>query len=111
MAVPVLTLIFMKANIEEEHQIRKGPIMSNSKSNSEQNKLFEQSEAQRNPRLARPEDFKVTPALPLAGQRGETKTELFRLLEESKRGNSSHLTGQGAQDSPNVDHAGKPHTP
>lgn len=91
--------------------------MSNSKSSKEQDKLFEQSEAQRNPRLALPQDFTVTTAsegflkkLPGHGQRGDLASEAGQLLKESETANASKISGKGAPLPTEVDDAGKPHT-
>ena len=58
----------------------------------EKDKLVQQSEAQRNPYLARPEDFTIMSAADAAqkvlsghGQRGENMRQYNRLLEERKR--------------------------
>jgi hypothetical protein len=91
--------------------------MSNAKTNEEQNKLFEQTEAQRNTRLAKPQDFVVTTAseglsksLPGHGQRGDSLAEHKRLLKEAATGNASKLTKKGQPLATEVHHAKKPHT-
>lgn len=86
--------------------------MSNSKKNKEQNRVIEQSEAQRNPYIARGNDFTVTTAseglsktLPATGQRGDSEKEYARLLEEG-----SQRTGKGQPKATEPDNAGKPHS-
>ena len=89
--------------------------MSNSHSNREQGKTIEQTENQRNPFLARPEDFEVLSAeeaakpmeTPFHGQCGDSESEYRRLSKETEG-----LTGEGTPlTGGNVDHSAKPHTP
>ena len=88
--------------------------MSNIKSNREQNKKISLSENQRNPYLAKPEDFEVLEAedsakpmkVPFHGQCGSSKAEYARLQKETQG-----MTGEGAPLNVEVDHAGMPHSP
>lgn len=78
--------------------------------------LIELTESQRDPYLARPEDFEVMRPdeaaqleTPGHGQHGENSKELTRLLREGyvhRTSQGQDLAGVG-----NVDHAGPPHTP
>jgi predicted alpha/beta-fold hydrolase len=87
--------------------------MSNAITNKQQDMLIEQTDNQRNPFLARPEDFEVLEpsdaakpmARPFHGQTGDSKTEYNRLLQEAP------LTGKGAPLPTQTDDAGAPHTP
>ncbi len=93
--------------------------MSNNKKNKEQNKVIEQTEAQRNPYIVRGQDFTVTPAnefsssyVPGHAQCGYTEAEYKRLLEESSAtANASPITGKGQSRATETDDSGSPHTP
>ena len=59
--------------------------------NNDKNKLFKQTDAQRSPGLARPEDFAVNPPdtnkdYPFHGQRGDSKRECDALLKVRETG-------------------------
>lgn len=58
---------------------------------NEKNKLFKQTDSQRSPGLARPEDFTVNSPdtnkdYPFHGQRGDSKTECDALLKVREAG-------------------------
>ncbi len=71
---------------------------------NDKDKLIEQSESQRSPRLARPEDFTITSAseaanqrLPGHGQCGDNLRQYNQLLKEREQvAGKSKPTGKGA---------------
>jgi hypothetical protein len=67
-----------------------------------QDQLFEQSESQRDPGKARPEDFTISTennaAVPGNGQRGDTAKEFNQLLAiRASKAGKSKPTGHGLQ--------------
>jgi hypothetical protein len=69
---------------------------------TEQDKLIIQTESQRDPGRARPEDFQVSvennAVVPGHGQRGDTAQEFTRLLAiRASKAGKSHPTGHGLQ--------------
>ena len=78
----------------------------------EKDRLVEQSESQRNPFLARPEDFEVgkpgaNTGMPGHGQHGDTVAEERALLASIPQ----PISGRGQLLPTEPDHAGKPNTP
>jgi len=86
--------------------------------NTDKDTLFEQTEAQRNPYLARPEDFEVMSpveaaqrSLPGHGQCGNNFHQYNQLLKEREHvAGKSKPTGKGAPVVTSTDDARDPHT-
>jgi hypothetical protein len=62
---------------------------------NEKNKLFKQTDSQRSPGLAKPEDFKINPpdtnkSYPFHGQTGDSKRECDALLKVREIGQPKH---------------------
>lgn len=80
------------------------------KGNKEQNQLIQQTEQQRNPGLAKPEDWTVTTAseaakrqLPGDGHCGKDEAEYYKLLEQANQGSNSSPLGGGHKDRHDVE--------
>jgi hypothetical protein len=82
-----------------------------------QDEKFEQTENQRDPYRARPEDFTVNPpdkiassSVPGNGQRGNTRAEFARLLAiRASKAGKSHPANKGLDLPTATDKAGPPH--
>lgn len=79
---------------------------------SDENKLCEMSAEQRNPYLCDSRDWEVMKdGVPFHGQCGDNRRQYGKLVRQGEAEANASESTERAEEHPNVNRAGKPHTP